>query len=288
MRWKGRRQSTNVEDRRSAAPKVAAGGGVGILVIVVIVWLLGGNPQQVLQSLPQTNAPAPSSSSGGGAEIDPAEAELAEIISVVLADPEEVWNALFQQAGARYREPTLVLFRDQVRSACGFASAASGPFYCPGDEQVYIDLSFYEELSRRFGAPGDFAQAYIVAHEIGHHVQKLLGTTEQVHARKGRVPEAEYNELSVRLELQADFLAGVWAHHAQQAWGILEPGDIEEAMRAARAIGDDTIQKRSRGHVVPESFTHGTSAQRMRWFMRGLETGDRSQGDTFGIPARDL
>jgi len=209
-----------------------------------------------------------------------------EFVSVVLADTEEVWRALFRQMDRTYREPTLVLFTDQVRSACGFAGAAMGPFYCPGDDKVYLDLGFFSELQRRLGAPGDFAQAYVIAHEVGHHVQNLLGISEQVQAQRGRVSQAEYNRLSVCLELQADFLAGVWAHQAQSAWGILEQGDIEEALGAASAVGDDTLQRRSSGRVVPDSFTHGTSTQRMRWFQRGFTSGDLSQGDTFS--ARDL
>ncbi|MCA9099152.1 MAG: zinc metallopeptidase, partial [Planctomycetaceae bacterium] len=191
------------------------------------------------------------------------------------------WTDMFQRMGKTYRKPTLVLFRGQVSSACGFASAAMGPFYCPGDQKLYVDLQFYEELSNRFGAPGDFAQAYVIAHEVGHHVQNLLGISEQVQAQRARLSDEEYNELSVRLELQADFLAGVWAHHADQQRDILERGDIEEGLRAAAAIGDDTLQKQSRGYVVPESFTHGTSEQRVRWFRKGLETGDLSQMDTF-------
>lgn len=206
----------------------------------------------------------------------------------MLADTEEVWTEQFARAGRTYRKPTLVLFRDQVRSACGFASAASGPFYCPADQQVYIDLAFYQDMKDKLGAPGDFAQAYVIAHEVGHHVQNLLGISEDVHARQQRVDKVEANELSVRLELQADFLAGVWAHHAEQKWQILEPGDIEEALNAATAIGDDRLQQQSRGTVVPESFTHGTSKQRVRWFTRGLKTGDMNAGDTFSVRYSDL
>ncbi len=280
MRWKGRRQSTNIEDRRSMGPRMAVGGGAGVLILALLVYLLGGNPMAVLQNLPATSTST--STSGGGDAADAPQDELSQFVGVVLADTEEVWSALLRENGKAYREPTLVLFSGQVRSACGFASAASGPFYCPADEKVYIDLSFYEELSRRFGAPGDFAQAYVIAHEIGHHVQKILGISDQVQAMRGRVSEAEYNDLSVRMELQADFFAGVWAHHAQQTWNVLETGDVEEALRAASAIGDDRIQMQSQGYVVPDSFTHGTSEQRARWFLRGLESGDMSQGDTFG------
>jgi predicted metalloprotease len=202
-------------------------------------------------------------------------------VRVVLGDTEDVWHDQFRRLGKAYQEPHLVLFSGQIRSACGFANAAVGPFYCPADEKVYIDLSFYEELKNRFRAPGDFAQAYVIAHEIGHHVQNLLGVSDKVHAMQRRVDKAKANELSVRLELQADFYAGVWAHHAQKMRHILEPGDLEEALRAASAIGDDRVQKEARGYVVPDSFTHGTSEQRVRWFRRGFETGDLSQGDTF-------
>ena len=213
--------------------------------------------------------------------------ELAQFVSVVLKDTEDIWNTQFrEQLGKTYVEPTLVLFSDKVQSACGFASAATGPFYCPADSKLYIDLSFYQQLRDRFKAPGDFAMAYVVAHEVAHHVQNLLGLTRQVSSQRGRVPEKQYNDLSVRLELQADFLAGVWAHHAQKTKKILQEGDIEEALTAANAIGDDKIQMESRGYVVPDSFTHGTSDQRMRWFMKGFRTGDLTQGDTFG--AREL
>jgi len=208
--------------------------------------------------------------------------ELAEFVKVVLKDTEDVWHGLFrEQLNSEYREPVLVLYSRQDRSACGFASAATGPFYCPADQKLYIDLSFYQELQTRFRAPGDFAMAYIVAHEVGHHVQNLLGITQQMEMERRRISEQQYNQLSVRLELQADFMAGVWAHHAQQMKNILEQGDIEEAMGAAAAVGDDRIQREARGYVVPDSFTHGTSEQRMRWFRKGLETGDLSQGDTF-------
>ena len=207
---------------------------------------------------------------------------MAQFVSVVLKDTEDVWDKLFaEQLQATYRKPTLVLFSGTVTSACGMASSASGPFYCPGDQKLYIDLSFYQDLKNRFGAPGDFAMAYVVAHEVGHHVQNLLGVTDQVHRQRGRIPKAQYNQLSVRLELQADFLSGVWAHHADRMKDILEEGDIQEALNAANAIGDDRLQKQARGYVVPESFTHGTSAQRMRWFSRGYQTGDLSEGDTF-------
>jgi hypothetical protein len=207
--------------------------------------------------------------------------ELARFVSVVLADTEKVWTEQFRRMGETYRVPQLVLFSGRVSSACGLASSATGPFYCPGDQKVYVDLSFYEELKEQFDAPGDFAQAYVIAHEVGHHVQKLLGITDQVDAMRGRVSKQQENELSVRLELQADFLAGMWAHHAEKNWKILEAGDVEEALNAATAIGDDRIQQRTQGHVVPDSFTHGSSAQRLRWFRKGLQTGDFKQGDTF-------
>jgi predicted metalloprotease len=278
MRWRGRRQSTHIEDRRRMpARRAAVGGGLGALLLVLVVALLGGDPSLLLDQLQTGTNVAVDTGAPSVGQSD----ELRDFVAVVLGDTEDVWRALFQHAGRTYREPNLVLFSGQVHSACGFASAAAGPFYCPGDEKVYIDLRFYEQLRRRFQAPGDFAQAYVIAHEIGHHVQNQLGISDYVHSQRGRVSEREYNELSVRLELQADFLAGVWAHHAHRTWQILEPGDIEEALRAASAIGDDTIQKRTQGYMVPDSFTHGTSEQRVRWFRRGLETGDLDQGDTF-------
>ncbi len=291
MRWQGRRQSSNVQDRRRAGPtgrpggKIALGGGglVSLLLIMGVVWALGGNPLSVLSSSGSGGGVSLPSGPSANAPIDPREEQLAEFIKTVLADTEDVWNQLFAAGGSNYQEPTLVMFRGSTRSGCGFASASMGPFYCPADQQVYIDLGFYDELATKFGAPGDFAQAYVIAHEVGHHIQHLMGTTDMVHAKKGRVSESEYNDLSVRLELQADFLAGVWAHHAQRTKNILEAGDIEEGLRAAAAIGDDTLQKQAQGYAVPDSFTHGTSAQRVRWFRKGLETGDLSQGDTFSV-----
>ena len=283
MRWKGRRQSENVEDRRSMRGPVMAGGGLLGLILILAVVLLGGDPRPLMQQL-ERNAPQ----QGGPAVVNPAEEELAQFVSVVLADTEDVWTALFRAQGEQYRKPTLVLFRGQVSSACGFQGAATGPFYCPLDEKLYIDLSFFDEMSERLGAPGDFAQAYVIAHEVGHHVQKLLGINEQVRAMQSRSRREEANELSVRQELQADFFAGVWAHHAQQNWKILEEGDIEEALNAATAIGDDRLQAQSRGFIVPESFTHGTSQQRAKWFFHGLKTGDMSQGDTFGVDYAEL
>ncbi len=281
MRWQGRRQSRNVEDRRSVGGKAALGGGgiLGIIVILVVVFL-GGDPRPLMQEL-ENAAPR---NEPGPAAINPAEDELREMVSVVLADTEEVWGQLFAQLGKQYREPKLVLFSRSVDSACGFQSAATGPFYCPPDQCVYIDLSFYEEMEDKLGAPGDFAQAYVIAHEVGHHVQNLLGISDEVHQLQQRASKEEANQLSVRLELQADFFAGVWAHHAERNWRILEPGDLEEALRAATAIGDDRLQMQSRGYVVPESFTHGSSEQRTRWFTRGLKTGDMTDGDTYSIP----
>jgi predicted metalloprotease len=256
---------------------MAMTGGVGSIIVVVIALLMGVNPMALM---------GPQNVQQGPAVNDPREEERKEFVSVVLADTEAVWNKLFREMGRNYEEPTLVLFRGQADSACGFATSAVGPFYCPRDHKVYIDLQFFEELQRRFGAPGDFAQAYVIAHEVGHHVQELLGISDRVQSQQGRVSKPEYNRLSVRLELQADFLAGVWAHHAQKMRNILEEGDIEEALRAAEAIGDDRLQQQAQGHVVPDSFTHGTSQQRARWFRRGLQTGDIRQGDTFA--AEDL
>jgi predicted metalloprotease len=286
MQWKGRRESENVEDRRTLTPgRVAAGGGVGVLLIALVTYLLGGDPQEILKLL-QDN---PQGAGQQAAQVaDPAQDELKHFVAVVLADTEDVWEDQFRKLGKAYRKPRLVLFAGRVESACGFASAAVGPFYCPGDEMVYLDLSFFEELKNRFRAPGEFAQAYVVAHEVGHHVQKLLGISDRVHAQRTRLSKAEYNRLSVRLELQADFLAGFWAHHAQKTKHILEPGDLEAALRAANAIGDDRLQKQARGYVVPDSFTHGTSAQRIRWFRLGFETGDFSRGDTFAVNDQEL
>ena len=277
MRWRGERQSSNIEDRRGlSAGRVAVGGGLGTIVIMVLALLFGVNPQRLLEQIPSNEQPQVQTSRPQNAEQD----ELKQFVAVVLGKTEDVWTDVFRQNGRQYREPTLVLFTDQVRSACGIAGAAVGPFYCPADEKVYIDLSFYEELRRQFNAPGDFAQAYVVAHEVVHHVQKLLGISDRVDAMQGRVSEAEANQLSVRLELQADFFAGVFARYVQNQ-GVLEAGDIDEALRAASAVGDDQIQRRTTGYVVPDSFTHGTSEQRLRWFRKGYDTGDIRQGDTF-------
>jgi len=280
MRYKGRRKSTNIEDRRGipAKGKLAGGGVVGLLVIVGITLLAGGDLGDILKVVSQTQV---QSGTGGGREITAEENELAEFVAVVLADTEDIWGEQFAKDGRTYKEPNLVFFHDRVESACGIADAGVGPFYCGADETIYIDLSFYEQLSVDLGAPGDFAQAYVIAHEVGHHVQHLLGYSRRVHEARGRVSQVEYNRLSVRLELQADFLAGVWAHHAQRRFNSLEPGDIEEAIGAAEAIGDDTLQRRSQGHVEPHQFTHGTSAQRVAWFRYGYETGDYTLGNTF-------
>ena len=255
---------------------LALGGG-GAVVVLLIALLFGADPRALLDQLTQVEtADVPS----GGSVAPPADDEMSQFVSVVLAETEDVWKEQFRAMGQEYVEPHLVLFSGRVQSACGLADAAVGPFYCPGDSQVYIDLSFYEELRRRFHAPGDFAQAYVIAHEVGHHVQNLLGISEQVTRAQEGVSKAEANALSVRLELQADFFAGVWAHYAERAQ-LLEEGDVEEALRAATAIGDDALQKQAQGYVVPDSFTHGTSEQRVRWFRLGYETGDLSRGDTF-------
>ncbi|MEW4486937.1 neutral zinc metallopeptidase [Thalassoglobus sp. JC818] len=285
MRWEGRRGSENVEDRRSMRGPVVAGGGMLGLVLILIIMCAGGDPRPIMNQMQQAQQQQPQQ---GPVETDPEEDRLAQFVSVVLADTEEVWDDLFRQDGASYRAPTLVIFTGEVASACGYQGSATGPFYCPLDEKVYIDLSFYEDMKNKLGAPGDFAQAYVIAHEVGHHVQKLLGISEQVSSLQQRSSKVEANELSVRLELQADYFAGVWAHHAQQNWQILEPGDIEEALTAATAIGDDRLQKQAQGRVVPESFTHGTSEQRTRWFVQGLKSGDMNAGNTFEIPYSQL
>lgn len=291
MRWEGNRESENVEDVRRASGGGRLGGlpiggrgiGLGTVAIALVAgWIFGINPLTILGAL-----------SGGGAPVvqqapqqPPADDRMARFVATVLADTEDVWRAQFRQMGGTYRDPKLVLFRGSYPTACGQGQAAMGPFYCPGDQKVYIDLSFYETMKTRLGAPGDFAQAYVIAHEVGHHVQNLMGITEKVDAMRGRASPAQHNAMSVRLELQADCLAGVWAHHAQQARQVLEQGDVEEALNAATQIGDDALQRHSQGTVVPESFTHGTSAQRVTWFKRGLQTGSLQQCDTFA--ARQL
>lgn len=281
MKWEQGRRSTNVEDRRGQGVSrglVVGGGGLGTLVIALLIAFLGGDPSVVLQ--PSAQAPVATE----GAPRPAAEEELADFVSVVLADTEDTWNALFQQQlGADYPEPTLVLFTGQVDSACGFAQAAMGPFYCPADQKVYIDLSFYEDLKTRHQAPGDFAQAYVIAHEVGHHVQNVLGISAEVNQLQRQVSETQANELSVRLELQADCLAGVWGYHAENNRDLLEQGDVTEALNAASAIGDDRLQMEARGYVAPDSFTHGTSEQRVRWFTKGIQTGDVEQCNTFDV-----
>jgi hypothetical protein len=261
---------------------LAVGGGIGAVIVAVIFLLMGGNPDEVIQNLQGTGA----ETGEAQAPLSDEDRELGEFVSVVLADTEDVWREIFGRSGGQYREPALVLFTGQTSSTCGFASGASGPFYCPADEKVYIDLEFFQELQSQLGASGDFAMAYVIAHEVGHHVQQLLGIADRVAEMRARAGEREANRLSVRMELQADFLAGVWAHHAQRMKNILETGDIDEAVRAAAAVGDDRIQRATRGTVVPDSFTHGTSEQRKRWFLRGFRTGDIDQGDTFN--AEDL
>lgn len=298
MKWQGRRQSSNIDDRRGqGGPSMGSGGfnplligplirilfsKTGLVIIGIFIvgsFLLGYNPLTLLGGL----------MGGGGGQgftsetshvVSPKEEEMAQFSATILADTEDVWNRQLSD----YREPTLVLFTGSVASACGAASSATGPFYCPADEKLYLDLSFFEDMESKLSARGDFAYAYVIAHEVGHHIQKIMGITDQVHSLHGKVSEKEYNQNSVRLELQADFLAGVWAHHSQQTAGMMEFGDLEEALNAANAIGDDRLQQQSSGRVVPDSFTHGTSAQRMKWFKKGFETGDVRQGDTFNAP----
>jgi predicted metalloprotease len=283
MRWQMGRRSDNVEDRRGmGVPMGVAGGGIGTIILVIAALFFGFDPSVILQGGGPTTQVAP----GPGPAPSKADDDLREFVSVVLADTEDVWRELFRKRNAEYRDPTLVLFSRAVQSACGLAETAVGPFYCPGDHKVYLDLSFFRDLRDRFGAPGDFAQAYVIAHEVGHHVQSLLGISEKVQAARQRAGEREANALSVRLELQADCLAGVWAFHAEKTKQILEEGDVEEALNAASAIGDDRLQQRSRGHVAPDSFTHGSSAQRVEWFQRGLRSGRLDQCDTFAAGRR--
>jgi len=280
MRWKSGRRSSNIEDRRGVriSKKTAAGGGLTTIVLVLVAMYFGIDPGVVMQV---ANPDQGTEERVEQVTLSAAEQELTEFVSVVLADTEDTWQAIFQQGGAQYREPKLVLFRGAVRSACGFAQDAMGPFYCPADEKVYIDLSFYHDLRDRFKAPGDFAQAYVIAHEIGHHVQTLLGISKQVDEQRSQLSTKDANALLVRQELQADCFAGIWAFHADRTRQILESGDIEEGLSAASAIGDDRLQRQSQGYVVPDSFTHGTSAQRVNWFKQGLTTGDMLICDTF-------
>lgn len=298
MRWKGRRQSTNVEDRRGQGGRmiatggrpVALGGGT-ILIVLVIALFLKQDPLQLLETVTEIQGGSvqvdPGTLGGSGNPADPDD-EVGAFVKTLKADTEEVWSEVFAAYGKSYKPARLVLFSGQTQYPGGVASAATGPFYLPYDETVYLDTSFFDEMRDRFRAGGDFAYAYVLAHEVGHHVQNLLGYTDKVHGQRGRLPTADYNRLSVRLELQADFLAGVWAHHAEQKWKILEEGDVEEAMNAANAIGDDRLQKQAQGRVVPDSFTHGTSDQRKRWFMKGLRSGKIEDGDTFSISYDDL
>lgn len=294
MRWQGRKGSGNIEDRRGSSSgggsrgvgRTAGGLGIGTIVLIILGLLFGFDPSGLIGLTGGegggTTTSAPTTGQTGTQPND----ELGQFVSVVLAETEDTWNRVFQQQlGRDYQEPTLVLFSGQTRSACGAASSASGPFYCPADGKVYIDLSFYQQLRDRFQAPGDFAMAYVIAHEVGHHIQKLLGITDEMQRQRSRLSQAEYNELSVRLELQADYLAGVWAHHTSKK-NLLDEGDIQEALTAAAAIGDDRLQKQAQGYVVPESFTHGTSEQRMRWFRKGYQSGTLDGGDTFS--AREL
>ena len=275
MKWQGRQGSGNIEDRRGMSTgRMALGGGIGTIVIILVVMLLGGDPSQLLDSMQ------------GGSETEQIsttaeEDQMAQFVSVVLKDTETIWDKIFKQSGASYRQPTLVLFRNEVQSACGLASAASGPFYCPEDEKVYIDLSFCDQLKTKFGAYGDFAIAYVIAHEIGHHVQNQLGILKKVTNQRSGLSQTKGNQLTVRLELQADFLSGMWAHYAKEMLNTLEAGDLEEAMNAAAAVGDDNLQMKYQGRIVPDAFTHGTSAQRKEWFRKGYESGDFDQGDTF-------
>ena len=279
MRWLGRRGSGNIEDRRGMSGGGMALGGGGILV-VILGLLFGPDAANLVSQLPIGQETQTEVAKGSPSD------EAGQFADVVLGDTEDVWNKIFSENGSQYQEPTMVLFEGGVQTGCGSASSATGPFYCPADQKVYLDLGFQNELKSRFGAGGDFPMAYVIAHEVGHHVQNLMGTSEKVQQMRGRVSQEEYNRLSVMLELQADFYAGVYANRADKMHNILEQGDIEEALTAASAIGDDRIQQRTQGGVTPESFTHGTSAQRMRWFKKGYETGDISQGDTFS--ARDL
>ena len=296
MKWKGRRKSTNVDDRRGASSSSSSGSGLGglnpmiiglllklvtskkgliiVAVVLGVMYFTGNNPLNFLTG--NTNNQIQSTSYKGTAK----ENELADFSATILADTEDIWNQIIKN----YREPTLVIFTGSVNSACGSASSSTGPFYCPGDEKLYIDLSFFQEMERKLNAPGDFAQAYVIAHEVGHHIQNITGVNRKVQSMRGKVSQTQYNKYSVMLELQADFYAGVWAHHSQRINKMMESGDLEEALNAAHAIGDDRLQKNATGRVVPDSFTHGTSAQRMRWFKKGFDTGDVNQGDTFNAP----
>lgn len=280
MKWQGRRESENVEDRRGLSGRqVATGGGILGIIVLILGLLLGGDPQQLLSDYASNS----SSSTSQQTPIQESEEEkaLASFVKVTLADTEQIWGDIFSQNNMTYRNPTLVMFRNSITSPCGNASAQTGPFYCPADEKIYLDLGFFEELTQKLGAHGDFSLAYVIAHEVGHHIQYVLGTTEKVRQMQSRTDEVGANKLSVAMELQADFYAGVWAHYNQKYNNALEPGDVEEALSAANAVGDDRLQKNSQGYVVPDAFTHGTSEQRMYWFKLGYQTGDLSKGNTF-------
>ncbi len=278
MRLDDLRRSDNVEDRRGMGGRPLALGG-GLLVVLLVAWLFGANPLTLLEQVGGADGTtAVTVPSGTGS---PEEEKTKDFVAAVLGETEDVWRLEFQKRGTEYRDPKLVLFSGFVQSACGNAQSATGPFYCPGDEKVYLDMTFFREMSDQLGASGDFAQAYVIAHEVGHHVQNLLGISDKVEAMRARMSEREYNQLSVRVELQADFFAGVWARQADEMKKVLEQGDLEEALNAASSIGDDRLQRQSHGYIVPDAFTHGTSEQRVRWFRRGYETGDISQGDTF-------
>ncbi|MEQ1755048.1 MAG: neutral zinc metallopeptidase [Micropepsaceae bacterium] len=288
MKTEGRRQSEKIEDRRGQSAggrrfpggPIGAGGGLGLIIIVVLALFLGVDPRQLIEQATQGDPGAATEQPAGPYQETAQEAKRREMIAVVLAETEDTWTAVFKAAGKNYEKPALVLFSGQVESNCGFAQAAAGPFYCPADQRVFLDLSFFDDMSSKLGAAGDFAMAYVVAHEVGHHVQTLLGISNSVNTERQQVSEAEANALSVKLELQADCLAGIWANREQKQQ-VLEAGDIEEAVNAAAAVGDDRLQKRAKGYVVPESFTHGSSADRVKWFKTGLQTGDMNQCDTF-------
>ena len=282
MRWQDGRRSTNVEDQRGAGmPASVKGGGIGILLLALVGMYFGIDPSIILNMGNSVQVAQPGRQAGGPVQQSEEDRQLAEFVSVVLADTEDTWNQIFRAGGKNYAEPSLVLFSGAVQSACGFAEAAMGPFYCPGDGKVYIDLSFYRDLKKNMNAPGDFAQAYVIAHEVGHHVQNLIGLAGKMESMRRQVSKTEYNRLSVRLELQADCFAGVWAHHADRTRQVVEPGDIDEALNAASQIGDDRLQKQHRGYVTPDSFTHGSSEQRVRWFQRGYQSGKMASCDTF-------
>jgi predicted metalloprotease len=288
MEWKGRRESENVEDRRGlpVGRTAMVGGGLGTLVLALVVMFLGGDPTAILQTATQGSQEAPASAPAQPYQETPAEADRRRFVAVVLADTEDVWTAVFNAAGRRYEDPKLVLYSGATQTACGLGEAAMGPFYCPGDRKVFLDMAFFDEMSQRLGAGGDFAYAYVIAHEVGHHVQNLLGLSDKVHREQQQSDERRANALSVRLELQADCLAGVWANRTQAQKHVLESGDVEEALGAASAVGDDRLQKQARGYAVPDSFTHGTSAQRMHWFRQGFDSGSVDACDTFA--AREL